>query len=204
VIHRPRYDDWSLPKGKLQEGETWEQAALREVAEETGMRCKLGDELSPARYLDRKGRPKLVRYWLMRPVEGSFEPTREVDELRWLDPDRAARLLTHPHDRELVGSLGSGPMASESEPRIAALLSEAADSHHTYEQEELGGARDEGWAAWYARYALDRGLDGMVAQPLSPERLTELLTESTEEHERAGSSEDWASYTAARIANPPG
>jgi 8-oxo-dGTP diphosphatase len=108
VIHRPRYDDWSLPKGKLQEGETWEQAALREVAEETGMRCELGDELSPARYPDRKGRPKLVRYWLMRLVEGSFEPTREVDELRWLDPDRAARLLTHPHDRELVRSVDFG------------------------------------------------------------------------------------------------
>jgi hypothetical protein len=95
-------------------------------------------------------------------------------------------------------------MTSESESRVAALLSEAADAHHTYEQEELGGERDEAWAAWYARYALDRGLDGMVAQAPSPERLTELLTEATEEHEREGSSEDWASFVAARIANPSG
>ena len=113
VVHRPRYDDWSLPKGKLRAGERWQDAALREVREETGMRCELGDELAPARYRDRKGRPKLVRYWLMRPIDGSFEPGDEVDELRWLDPERAAELLDYEHDRALVRSLatrlGTGP-----------------------------------------------------------------------------------------------
>ena len=65
LVHRPRYDDWTLPKGKLDRGESFEDAALREVWEETGLRCRLGEELEPARYRDHKGRPKLVRYWAM-------------------------------------------------------------------------------------------------------------------------------------------
>jgi 8-oxo-dGTP diphosphatase len=102
VVHRPRYDDWSLPKGKLDPGETWEEAALREVREETGLECELGDELSSASYHDRKGRSKLVRYWLMDPVGGEFAPNDEVDELRWLTPAEAAALLTYPRDKELA------------------------------------------------------------------------------------------------------
>jgi 8-oxo-dGTP diphosphatase len=102
VVHRPRYDDWSLPKGKLDPGETWEEAALREVREETGLECSLGEELSSTRYHDRKGRSKLVRYWLMDPVSGEFAPNDEVDELRWLTPAEAAALLTYPRDRELA------------------------------------------------------------------------------------------------------
>ena len=95
VIHRPKYEDWSLPKGKLEPGESYEQAALREVEEETGMRAELGPELSPISYRDRKGRTKLVRYWLMRVFEGEFQPGSEVDELRWLDPDGAQELLSY-------------------------------------------------------------------------------------------------------------
>ena len=102
VIHRPKYGDWSLPKGKLDDGEDFEQAALREVEEETGMRAELGPELSPISYRDRKGRSKLVRYWLMRVVDGEFAPGPEVDELRWLDPDSAQELLSYAHDAELV------------------------------------------------------------------------------------------------------
>jgi len=108
VVHRSRYDDWSLPKGKLMEGESAEQAALREVEEETGIRCELGDELAPAHYRDRKGRRKRVRWWLMRPLSGTFEPNAEVDELRWLDVPDAIELLDYEHDRELVKGLLRG------------------------------------------------------------------------------------------------
>ncbi len=102
VIHRPKYMDWSLPKGKLEEGEGWREAALREVEEETGYRCEASVELPRVSYLDRNGRRKLVRYWLMQPTGGEFEPHGEVDELRWLPPAEAEELLTYPHDRELV------------------------------------------------------------------------------------------------------
>ena len=102
VIHRPKYMDWSLPKGKLEDGEGWQEAALREVEEETGYRCTPGAEMPSVSYLDRHGRRKLVRYWLMEPLEGGFEPHDEVDELRWVTPEEANRVLTYPHDRELV------------------------------------------------------------------------------------------------------
>jgi len=108
AVHRPRYGDWSLPKGKLLTGEGWEAGALREVEEETGLRCELGEELESASYLDRRGRRKLVRYWLMRPLGGEFEPGDEVDELRWLSPAEAASALTYEHDRRLAGALADG------------------------------------------------------------------------------------------------
>ena len=105
VVHRPRYDDWSFPKGKLDGGEGWEEAALREVREETGLSCRLLRELTPVGYTDRKGRPKAVRYWLMEREGGDFAPNDEVDELRWLSPAQAADALTYPHDVELARDL---------------------------------------------------------------------------------------------------
>jgi 8-oxo-dGTP diphosphatase len=108
VIHRPKYDDWSFPKGKLDSGEAFEDAALREVEEETGLRCRLGRELPSTEYRDAKGRPKLVRYWEMTPLEGEFQPTSEVDELRWLSPQAAADLLSYGRDRELLGAVEVG------------------------------------------------------------------------------------------------
>jgi 8-oxo-dGTP pyrophosphatase MutT (NUDIX family) len=102
LVHRPRYDDWSFPKGKLDPGETWEEGALREVEEEIGMRCRLGHELPPTSYRDPKGRAKIVRYWMMEPLDGEFAPSREVDEVRWLTTAEAARLLSYEHDRELL------------------------------------------------------------------------------------------------------
>jgi 8-oxo-dGTP diphosphatase len=106
VVHRPKYDDWSLPKGKLEAGESWEDAALREVHEETGIRAELQDELAEDRYTDHRGRPKTVRWWRMRPVEDTgLTPDDEVDELRWVTPGEAADLLSYPHDRALVDGL---------------------------------------------------------------------------------------------------
>ena len=103
VIHRPKYMDWSLPKGKLEKDESFEQAALREVEEETGFRCQVVSELPSVSYRDRKARTKLVRYWLMEPIEGEFKPHGEVDELRWVTRREARGLLSYEHDRELVG-----------------------------------------------------------------------------------------------------
>ena len=109
LVHRPKYDDWSLPKGKLDKGESFEDAALREVWEETGLRCRLLQELEPVRYTDGKGRPKVVRYWLMEPLEDTgFAANDEVDEVRWLKIPAAAALVSYEHDQELVASLVAG------------------------------------------------------------------------------------------------
>jgi 8-oxo-dGTP diphosphatase len=105
VVHRPRYDDWSLPKGKLDEGEDFEQAALREVEEETGLRCRITSTLGDTSYHDRKDRPKLVRYFEMEPTGGEFAPNDEVDELRWLSPAEARDVLSYDFDRELISKL---------------------------------------------------------------------------------------------------
>ncbi|MFJ5233412.1 NUDIX hydrolase [Kitasatospora sp. NPDC088391] len=104
LVHRPKYDDWSLPKGKLEPGEGWRAAALREVLEETGMRCVLGPEL-PAQHYLAHGRPKEVRYWSAVPTGGAFRPNREVDRLEWLPPRRAKERLTHPRDQVLIDAL---------------------------------------------------------------------------------------------------
>lgn len=110
VVHRPRYDDWSLPKGKLDAGESHRNAALREVAEETGLRCRAQQELRAVEYEDRKGRPKRVRYWAMVPIDGTFAPNDEVDEVRWLRADAAAALLTYGRDADVVRELtGTSP-----------------------------------------------------------------------------------------------
>ena len=102
LVHRPRYDDWTLPKGKADRGEADEASALREVLEETGLRCELGPEVASVRYRDHYDRPKVVRYWLMYPSAGAFVPNDEVDRMRWVRPDEAIGLLTYGHDRDVV------------------------------------------------------------------------------------------------------
>ena len=102
LVHRPRYDDWSFPKGKREGDETAEQCGLREVAEETGYVCALGDEVARIRYVDNRGRFKLVRYWLMRTTDGVFEPNDEVDIAEWLSPQDARVLLSYERDRTVL------------------------------------------------------------------------------------------------------
>lgn len=102
VVHRPKYDDWTFPKGKLDPGETHEAGAVREVEEETGFRCTLGPALTEVSYIDHRGRPKTVRYWLMTIVDGAFVPTDEVDELRWLTADEARPLLSYDRERHVL------------------------------------------------------------------------------------------------------
>jgi 8-oxo-dGTP pyrophosphatase MutT (NUDIX family) len=107
IVHRPHRSDWSLPKGKLRRRESALECALREVREETGLRCSVGGELPETRYQDRKGRAKRVRYWAMTRVDGEFERSREVDEARWMPIDHAAETLSYAHDLAVIAALKS-------------------------------------------------------------------------------------------------
>jgi 8-oxo-dGTP diphosphatase len=102
LVHRPRYDDWAFPKGKLDQDETLEEAGLREVEEETGLSCRLLRPVACTEYRDGKGRDKVVFYWVMKPVGGRFEPNEEVDELRWLTVGESLELLSYERDRALL------------------------------------------------------------------------------------------------------
>lgn len=102
LVHRPAYDDWSFPKGKLHSGETEADAAVREVEEETGLRCRLGRELATSSYRDARNRSKTVRYWLMTPIDGEMGPANEVDAVRWVPLEAAARLLSYDRDRLIL------------------------------------------------------------------------------------------------------
>jgi 8-oxo-dGTP diphosphatase len=116
VVHRPKYDDWSLPKGKADEGESDEDCAVREVEEETGLRCTIERQLGSSEYVDRHGLPKVVQWFVMYPDEGETSPRLaapggegqtidglpEVDEVRWVDSVSADELLSYELDRDLV------------------------------------------------------------------------------------------------------
>jgi len=108
LVHRPVHQDWSYPKGKLEEGETYEDAAQREVLEETGFVCRLLRFIGHTEYTDRKGRPKVVAYWVMVAEAGTFAANEEVDELRWVDVGAAGSLLTYERDRELLAVMTAG------------------------------------------------------------------------------------------------
>jgi 8-oxo-dGTP diphosphatase len=105
LVHRPKYDDWTFPKGKCEPGESDEACAVREVWEETGLRCVLGVELPATHYTDSRGRAKRVRWWRMEAVEGAFVPSDEVDEIQWLKREEAAVLLSYRRDQVLLDSL---------------------------------------------------------------------------------------------------
>ncbi len=104
VVHRPHYDDWSFPKGKAEPDESDEACALREVEEETGLVCSLGEELPATEYTDSRGRAKRVRYWRMDPAGGELAFRHEVDDARWVTLDTARSLLSYPRDSELLAA----------------------------------------------------------------------------------------------------
>jgi 8-oxo-dGTP pyrophosphatase MutT (NUDIX family) len=108
VVHRPKYDDWTLPKGKAEPGEPDEECALREVEEETGLVCELGPEVAVSEYEDAAGRPKRVRYFQMTPQEGAeAAPQNEIDDVRWLKRQRALDTLSYARDRAIVERLAA-------------------------------------------------------------------------------------------------
>jgi 8-oxo-dGTP pyrophosphatase MutT (NUDIX family) len=102
VVHRPAYDDWTLPKGKVDPDETPEQCALREVKEETGFRCELLRPLGCTAYVDRRGRNKVACYWVMEVISGRFRPGGEVDRMVWLTVPDAVKRLTYERDKALI------------------------------------------------------------------------------------------------------
>jgi 8-oxo-dGTP diphosphatase len=108
VVHRPAYGDWTFPKGKCEPGESDEACALREVEEETGLRCALEAELPSTGYADGRGRDKVVRYWRLRVVGGAETFEHEVDEARWVSPAAAEALLTYPRDLDVLRAAAAG------------------------------------------------------------------------------------------------
>ena len=107
VVHRDRYDDWSFPKGKCDPDETDEACAIREVEEETGLRCRLEDELPSTEYVDARGRPKRVRYWRLDIVGGELAFDHEVDEAKWVSVAEAEKLLSYERDLAVLHALGT-------------------------------------------------------------------------------------------------
>jgi len=144
IIHRPRYGDWTLPKGKLASGESEVDGAIREVLEETGYRSRLGRALGETRYLKEQAgvlRPKVVRWWAMEATGGAFSPTREVDELRWVSLAEAHEVLTRETDRELLERFVRGPAPA----RVVLLVRHAsAGSRSGWTGEDRLRPLDEG------------------------------------------------------------
>jgi len=105
IVHRPIREDWSYPKGKVEPKETLTECALREVLEETGLRCRIVSFVGTTEYRDRKDRRKIAAYWVMTPEGGRFRSSEEVDEMRWVELGEAAQILTYERDRELLVTL---------------------------------------------------------------------------------------------------
>jgi 8-oxo-dGTP pyrophosphatase MutT (NUDIX family)/phosphohistidine phosphatase SixA len=169
LVHRPAYDDWSFPKGKLHDGESEAEAALREVEEETGLRCNLGPELGMLSYTDHRGRPKTVRYWEMTVSGGQLAPANEVDDARWVPLEDTRTMLSYEHDRDLLRRFGP---TSESEPGAAVPIylirhAKATDPATWTENDELRPLTAEGrrQAAGLITLMADAALSALISSP---------------------------------------
>ena len=169
LVHRPAYDDWSFPKGKLHEGETEAEAALREVEEETGLRCNLGPDLGSLSYTDNKGRPKTVRYWEMTVTGGHLAAANEVDDARWVPLEEARAMLSYEHDRDLLQRFRQ---TSETEPGTAVPVylirhAKATDPAEWTENDELRPLTAEGrlQAAGLITVFRDAALTALISSP---------------------------------------
>jgi 8-oxo-dGTP pyrophosphatase MutT (NUDIX family) len=173
LVHRPRYGDWSLPKGKLEPGEHPLSAAVREVAEETDVRAIPQVRLPSARYHS-EGRPKVVDYWTMRAVAaGGFQPDTEVDEVRWLAVDDAVRLVSYPHDAEVLAAFAALPPVTGT---VALVRHGHAGKRATWSGPDTGRPLDAtGWAQANALGALVALIRPVRLLSASPRRCVQTL-----------------------------
>jgi 8-oxo-dGTP diphosphatase len=188
LVHRPAYDDWSLPKGKLDPGERESDCALREVEEETGVRCVLGREVGTTEYVDSRGRPKQVRYWTMVAAGAEPAPANEVDEVRWAPVSEAVALIDYAHDRELLGGLAQA--AGRPREQVFLVRHAKAGSREKWDgPDELRPLTKPGWrqsvalATWFAAEqpaVLVSSPYVRCVQTLEP--LGDLLGEPVQEH----------------------
>jgi 8-oxo-(d)GTP phosphatase len=146
IVHRPQYDDWSIPKGKCARGEPLVECAIREVFEETGYRVRMGRFLGEAHYMKVSAgeeRPKVVYYWALRADGGLFTPTQEVDGLRWLAIDDARAMLTRATDREILGRFAEGPIFTST---VLLVRHASAGSRSDWEEDDrLRPLDSKGW-----------------------------------------------------------
>lgn len=161
LVHRIRHDDWALPKGGALQGESDELCAVREVEEETGVRCALTWELPSARYLDGRGITRTVRYWAAQPLAGTFVANEEVDEICWLSPTEALRRLSEPRERPMVVAVAyaaarGGHTADAHRPTRLILLRRAAvvPREHWHGGDDARPLRAQGQAEAQALRAL--------------------------------------------------
>ena len=108
VVHRAEYDDWTFPKGKNHAGESDEDCIRREILEETGLEVVVERFLGESRYRDAKGRPKVARFWALRPRRDDARPRAEIDAVEWLEPEAARARLSYPRDREILDAFVRG------------------------------------------------------------------------------------------------